>query len=41
VDGKIVRTATGPNVEPGGSERLSPTAWEVAQGDCAKMGNLV
>ncbi|HEU5068780.1 MAG TPA: glycoside hydrolase family 32 protein [Verrucomicrobiae bacterium] len=28
-DGKAVRTATGPNVEPGGSERLQPGQWEV------------
>ena len=27
VDGKIVRTATGPNTEPGGSERLEPGGW--------------
>ncbi|MGI8603759.1 MAG: GH32 C-terminal domain-containing protein [Verrucomicrobiales bacterium] len=30
VDGKVVRTATGPNIEPGGSERLEPDAWQVA-----------
>ena len=31
VDGKKVRTATGPNTTPGGSERLEPAAWEVAE----------
>lgn len=31
VDGKVVRTATGPNVENGGSERLTPSAWHVAE----------
>lgn len=31
VDGKIVRTATGPNIEPGGSEHLQPAAWEVGE----------
>lgn len=29
-DGKIVRTATGPNVEPGGSEELHPESWDVS-----------
>jgi fructan beta-fructosidase len=29
VDGKIVRTATGPNDKPGGDERLDPAFWEV------------
>jgi fructan beta-fructosidase len=29
VDGKAVRTATGPNTQPGGSERLEPAAWDV------------
>ncbi len=29
VDGKVVRTATGPNLDSGGSERLVPVAWEV------------
>ncbi len=29
VDGKIVRTATGPNTHPGGSERLSWHCWDV------------
>src|SRR5262249_42480548 len=29
VDGKVVRTATGPNTEPGGSERLEPAGWDV------------
>ncbi len=31
VDGEIVRTATGPNVEPGGSERLDWHTWNVAE----------
>ncbi len=29
VDGKIVRTATGPNRQPGGSEQLSRVFWDV------------
>ncbi|MEN6496146.1 MAG: glycoside hydrolase family 32 protein [Thermoguttaceae bacterium] len=29
VDGKVVRTATGPNDRPGGSERLDWQAWDV------------
>jgi hypothetical protein len=29
VDGKVVRTATGPNRKPGGTERLDPYSWEV------------
>ena len=31
VDGKIVRTATGPNTAPGGSERLQPAQWDVSE----------
>jgi sucrose-6-phosphate hydrolase SacC (GH32 family) len=31
IDGKVVRTATGPNTEPGGSEALEPAGWEVAE----------
>jgi len=31
VDGKAVRTATGPNTKPGGSEHLDPLAWEVSE----------
>ena len=31
VDGKIVRSATGPNTDPGGSEALEPASWEVAE----------
>jgi sucrose-6-phosphate hydrolase SacC (GH32 family) len=31
VDGKIVRTATGPNVKPGGSEALVPQGWEASE----------
>ena len=29
VDGKVVRTATGPNTKPGGSERLDWHTWDV------------
>lgn len=29
VDGKTVRTAVGPNTQPGGSERLNKTGWDV------------
>jgi fructan beta-fructosidase len=29
VDGRVVRSATGPNDKPGGSERLIPGYWEV------------
>lgn len=31
IDGKIVRTATGPNDRPGGSEQLDWHAWDVAE----------
>ena len=31
IDGKIVRTATGPNTKPGGSEALEPRSWDVAE----------
>jgi fructan beta-fructosidase len=31
VDGQVVRTATGPNDQPGGSERLEWAEWEVAE----------
>jgi len=31
LDGKIVRTATGPNTAPGGSERLEAAQWDVAE----------
>lgn len=30
IDGKVVRTATGPNDRPGGSERLDWHAWDVS-----------
>ena len=30
LDGQVVRTATGPNVVPGGSEALAPVWWNVA-----------
>ncbi len=30
VNGKVVRTAAGPNTEPGGSERLEPGGWDVS-----------
>lgn len=29
VDGQAVRTATGPNLKPGGSEELEPASWDV------------
>ena len=31
LDGKIVRTATGPNHQPGGSETLTQASWDVAE----------
>ncbi len=31
VDGQVVRTATGPNDKPGGSERLNWQAWDVRE----------
>jgi sucrose-6-phosphate hydrolase SacC (GH32 family) len=31
VDGKRVRTTTGPNTQPGGSERLEPGGWDVLE----------
>jgi len=31
VEGKVVRTATGPNTAPGGSEDLSPALWDVSE----------
>ncbi len=31
IGGKCVRTATGPNTEPGGSQALAPTAWDVRE----------
>lgn len=31
VDGKVVRTATGPNTQSGGSEALAPDSWDVAE----------
>ena len=31
VDGNVVRTATGPNTQPGGSEHLAPAAWDVSE----------
>lgn len=31
VEGKPVRTATGPNVNPGGSEALLPASWDVTE----------
>ena len=30
-DGKVVRTATGPNTQPGGSEHLEWQAWDVSE----------
>jgi fructan beta-fructosidase len=31
VDGRVARTATGPNTQPGGSEHLDWQSWEVAE----------
>ncbi len=31
VGGKVVRTATGPNKVPGGTERLEPASWDVKE----------
>lgn len=31
IGGKIVRTATGPNILEGGSEELAPSSWDVAE----------
>ena len=31
VEGKLVRKATGPNSSPGGSEKLAPEFWDVAE----------
>jgi fructan beta-fructosidase len=31
IDGKTVRTATGPNTEPGGTEALDAGSWDVAE----------
>lgn len=31
VDGKTVRSATGPNTKPGGSENLAPAQWDVGE----------
>lgn len=31
VEGQAVRTATGPNTEPGGTEKLEPSGWEVSE----------
>ncbi len=39
VDGKVVRTATGANVNPGGSEALELVAWDVAEW-AGKTGHL-
>ena len=33
VDGKTVRSATGPNTNPGGSEALAPASWDVGEFD--------
>lgn len=39
VDGKFVRTATGPNTQGGGSEKLEPSAWDVSDliGETARL----
>ena len=31
LNGKVVRTATGPNIQPGGSEHLQPAQWDVSE----------
>ncbi len=31
VEGKVVRTSTGPNDQPGGSENLAPDSWDVRE----------
>lgn len=31
VGGQVVRAATGPNTQPGGSERLEPASWDVGE----------
>lgn len=31
IDGQVVRTATGPNSQPGGSETLAQDSWDVAE----------
>ncbi len=31
IDGQVVRSATGPNDKPGGSERLAQESWDVSQ----------
>jgi sucrose-6-phosphate hydrolase SacC (GH32 family) len=31
VDGKVVRSATGPNTQSGGSESLAPESWDVSE----------
>ena len=30
IEGKVVRSAAGPNTQPGGSEQLEPAAWDVS-----------
>lgn len=39
IDGKVVRTATGPNSQPGGSETLAQESWDVTEfnGKSAKL----
>ena len=31
IDGRVVRTATGPNDKPGGSEALAPESWDMSE----------
>ncbi len=31
IDGRVVRSASGPNSRPGGSEELSPESWDVSE----------
>ena len=39
IGGQVVRTATGPNAAPGGSERLHPAVWDVSnlEGQTARL----
>jgi hypothetical protein len=39
VEGKVVRSATGPNDKPGGSEALAPGSWDVSE-FAGKMATL-
>jgi len=41
VGGKVVRSTTGPNVNPGGSEELAPAFWEVGEWEGQKAQIVV